>query len=200
MPLKSHCIRKTGSLLLLVLFLTSEAQSPELKLLKSVHGSEMRLWDASMRGISYSVNPLIPVTIMGIWSNGYFKKDKMMMRNGYKSAISIGFAAITSAGLKILINRPRPNKQYPQDIFPRTHAGPYSFPSGHTTSAFAMATALSLSYQKWYVAVPSYLYAGFVGYSRLRLGVHFPSDVLGGVIIGLGSGLLVWKLDALMNH
>lgn len=159
----------------------------------------MPMWDKSMRGVSHTVNPLIPATIIGIWSDGYFRKDKVMMRNGYKSAISIGLAAITSAGLKLAINRPRPARQYPQDIIPRTHAGPYSFPSGHSTSAFAMATALTLSYREWYVALPAYVYAGFVGYSRMRLGVHFPSDVLGGMLIGIGSGFLVWKLDAVLN-
>src|SRR5690606_16926546 len=91
--------------------------------------------------------------------------------------------------------RPRPFVKYPIDIIKRDHAGKYSFPSGHTSSAFATATILSLSYKKWYVTGPSFLYAGLVGYSRMRLGVHYPTDVLGGLIIGVGAGLLTWKLD-----
>ncbi|MEI8136921.1 MAG: phosphatase PAP2 family protein, partial [Bacteroidota bacterium] len=47
--------------------------------------------------------------------------------------------------------------------------------------------------------VPAYAYAGFVGYSRIRLGMHYGSDVLGGMIIGIGSGLLTWKLDKELN-
>lgn len=159
----------------------------------------MPVWDKGMKGLSNTVNPLIPVTVLGIWANGYFTKDKAMMRNGYKSAITIGFAALMSSGLKISINRVRPAKKYPGEIIQRVHAGRYSFPSGHTTSAFAMATSLALSCQKWYVAVPAYLYAGMVGYSRMRLGVHFPTDVLGGMVLGIGSGLLVWQLDKLIN-
>ena len=176
------------------------SQNLDLKLLRSINKKEMPLWDKTMEGLSFSVNPLIPVTVVGIWTDGYLKNDKTMMRNGYKSAITIAFAALTSAGLKFVINRPRPYVTYPTEITPRTHSGKYSFPSGHTTSAFAMATALSLSYNEWYVAVPAYLYAGIVGYSRMRLGVHFPSDVLGGIILGVGSGILVWQVDRLINN
>ena len=160
----------------------------------------MPAWDKTMKGLSNTVNPLIPVTILGIWANGYFTGDKVMMRNGFKSGLTIGFAALVSASVKGAVNRARPSKQYPGEIILRTHTGRYSFPSGHTTSAFAIATSLTLSYQKWYVAVPSYLYAGFVGYSRMRLGAHFPSDVLGGMAIGIGSGFLVWQLDRIINN
>ena len=118
-----------------------------------------------------------------------------MMRNGIKTGVAIGLNVLLTSGLKYAINRPRPFAQYPNDIIKRTDAGPYSFPSGHTSSAFAMATALSLSTKKWYVAVPSYAYACAVGYSRMRLGVHFPTDILGGMVLGIGSSLLVFQID-----
>jgi len=193
-------IKKILFTLLLFSFGSSYAQNLDFRILKSLNQKEMPAWDKGMRGLSNSVNILAPLAPLAIWSNGYFTKDKTMMRNGYKSAITIAFAALFSSGLKISIKRLRPAKQYPGEIIPRMDTGPYSFPSGHTTSAFATATALTLSYQKWYVAVPAYLYAGLVGYSRMRLGVHFPSDVLGGMVIGIGSGLLVWQLDRMINH
>jgi undecaprenyl-diphosphatase len=122
-----------------------------------------------------------------------------MMRNGYKSAVSIAFAVGVTTGLKYVVNRTRPFTEYPNDIIKRDHAGPYSFPSGHTTAAFATATAVSLSYKKWYVTVPAYAYASLVGYSRMRLGMHYGTDVLGGMLIGIGSGLLTWQLDKAFN-
>lgn len=118
-----------------------------------------------------------------------------MMRNGYKSILTLGMASGISIVLKKIIDRPRPFVTYPNDIIKRTDAGPHSFPSGHTTATFATATALTLSTKKWEIAVPSFVYAGFVAYSRMRLGVHYPTDVLAGAAIGAGSGFLIWQAD-----
>lgn len=60
---------------------------------------------------------------------------------------------------------------------------------------FALATSLSLSYPKWYIIVPSYAWAGSVGYSRMDLGVHYPSDVLAGAVIGAGSAWLTYYIN-----
>jgi undecaprenyl-diphosphatase len=61
-----------------------------------------------------------------------------------------------------------------------------------------MATSLSLATKKWYVAVPAYLWASGVAYSRMYLGVHYPSDLLGGIVIGIGTSFLTWKIDQLI--
>ena len=63
-------------------------------------------------------------------------------------------------------------------------------PSGHTALAFALATSAALEYKKWYVAVPAFLWASAVGYSRMYLGVHYFSDVLTGAAVGVGSAYL----------
>jgi undecaprenyl-diphosphatase len=118
-----------------------------------------------------------------------------MMRSGIKSGLAIGMAGGISIIIKKIINRPRPFVTYPNDVTQRTKTGPYSFPSGHSTAAFATATALSLSTKKWEIAVPSFAYAAMVAYSRMRLGVHYPSDVLAGSAIGIGSGFIVWQAD-----
>lgn len=159
----------------------------------------MPVWDNGMRNLSKTVNFMAPVAVTGILAQGYLTKDKTMIRNGYKSAVTIALAVTLSTTLKYSFKRQRPYDRYPNDIVQRDHPGTFSFPSGHTTVAFATATALSLSYKKWYVTAPSFLYAGMVGYSRMRLGVHYPSDVLGGMILGIGSGLLTWQLDRLIN-
>lgn len=176
------------------------AQNIDYRFLKALNKNEMPRWDRTMRAVSFSVYPVMPATVAGIWSHGFFTNDKVMMRNGYKSLIAISFASAVTTSLKYAIKRTRPATKYEGDIIKRDwHFGPLSFPSGHTTVAFSTATAVSLSYKKWYVAVPAYLYAGFVGYSRMRLGAHYPSDVLGGMIIGIGAGLLTWKLDQRIN-
>jgi membrane-associated phospholipid phosphatase len=173
----------------------SSAQSLDFSMLRAINKHEYPNWDKSMKITSHSIYPIMVAAPGSLLLTGYIKDDKIMMRNGIKTGISIGFSALLSTGLKYAINRPRPFVQYPNDIIKRTDVGPYSFPSGHTTTAFATATALTLSTKKWYVAVPSYAYACAVGYSRMRLGVHFPSDVLGGMVIGIGSSLLVFQID-----
>lgn len=175
-------------------------QNLDLRVLKSLNAKEMPQWDKGMKLVTFSPYVVMPSAIACTWLNGYFTNDKVMMRNGYKSAVSVAFAVGVTTGLKYLVNRTRPYTKYPGEIERRDfNNGPFSFPSGHTTVAFASATALSLSYKKWYVTAPSFIYAGFVGYSRLRLGVHYPSDVLGGIVIGVGSGLLTWLIDKKIN-
>jgi membrane-associated phospholipid phosphatase len=185
--------------LLIIAFISVQlpgfAQNLDFTMLRAINKNEHPNWDKTMRFTSNTVYPALAIAPASLILTGYVNKDKAMMRNGVKTGLAIGFNALLTSGVKYSFKRKRPSIQYPDDIVKRTHSGIYSFPSGHTSNAFAMATALTLSTKKWYVAVPSYLYACGVGYSRMRLGVHFPSDVLGGMIIGVGSSLLVFQID-----
>ncbi len=183
------------SILLFFIGFETQAQSLDFSMLRKINQHEHPNWDKTMRITSTSIYPLMVAAPTSLLLTGYVNNDKIMMRNGVKTGVALGFNILLTSGLKYTINRPRPFVQYPNEIVKRTDAGKYSFPSGHTSSAFAMATALTLSSKKWYVAVPSYAYALAVGYSRMRLGVHFPSDVLGGMIVGIGSSLLIFQLD-----
>lgn len=186
--------------LVIGLFLLSNSkikaqQSLDFSMLKAINKNEHPQWDKTMRITSLSIYPVMVGAPTTLYLSGYVNDDKIMMRNGIKTASAIGLNFLLTAGLKATIKRDRPFIQYPNDIIKRDNVGFSSFPSGHTSSAFATATALTLSTKKWYVAVPSYAYACGVGYSRMRLGVHFPSDVLGGMVVGIGSSLLIWQVD-----
>jgi membrane-associated phospholipid phosphatase len=97
--------------------------------------------------------------------------------------------------VKTTAQRTRPFDLYPDLIDSPYHPEDYSFPSGHTSWAFQWATATSLYAKKWYVTVPCYAYAASIGFSRLVMGVHYPSDVLAGALLGSGSAWLSMKLN-----
>lgn len=130
--------------------------------------------------------------VMGV--AGLINDDDKIFRNACvivaADAINLGF----TYAIKYSVNRTRPFITYP-DIVKKTEGGGPSFPSGHTSGAFATATTLSLEYPKWYVIAPSFLWAGTVGYSRMYLGAHYPCDVLAGAIVGAGSAYLSYKAN-----
>lgn len=152
-----------------------------------------------MEYTSASVYPAMVIAPGALFITGAINKDKALIRSGIKTCIAFGVNVVVTTGLKYAVSRERPYNAHPNDIIKRTSTGPYSFPSGHTSIAFSMATSMTLTTKKWYVAVPCYAYAGAVGYSRMRLGVHYPSDVLAGALIGAGSSWLVWKVDKWIN-
>lgn len=97
--------------------------------------------------------------------------------------------------LKITIKRPRPYEELSNvHVHDLESADEYSFPSGHTTGAFALAAMLTLRYPKPAVYIPAFVWAGLVGYGRVYNGVHYPSDVLGGMAVGAGSAALTFAL------
>ncbi|MBC7888697.1 MAG: phosphatase PAP2 family protein [Ferruginibacter sp.] len=127
---------------------------------------------------------------LGSLTYALIKNDKDLKYKSYELVIAIGINVVATDGLKVIFNRTRPAYRYPNEVFVLTSPKGYSFPSGHTSLAFATATSLTLTHKKWYIAVPAYLWAGAMGYSRMYLGKHYPSDVLGGALVGAGSSLL----------
>ena len=74
----------------------------------------------------------------------------------------------------------------------------YSFPSGHTAASFASVTALYLAGEKklWKIAL---VLAVLIAFSRLYLYVHYPTDVLGGIITGAIAGYIGYKLTFIVQ-
>ncbi|HYX77113.1 MAG TPA: phosphatase PAP2 family protein [Gaiellaceae bacterium] len=103
---------------------------------------------------------------------------------------------LISYGLKQGIGRERPNVAYadPKPLVHAPHDG--SFPSGHATVSFACATVLSFYAPR---AAPAFfVLAAAIAWSRVYVGVHYPLDVLGGAVLGVGIAIgLRWLTAAL---
>ena len=150
--------------------------------------------DNTFKRVTNSISYSTFGTPIVLFASSAFKHDSVGKRKAIYIASSSIIAATFSSILKKTVKETRPFVTYP-DIQKLTKAGSESFPSGHTTDAFSLATSLTISFPKWYVAVPAYTYASAVGYSRMHLGVHYPSDVIAGAIIGSGSAFLAHKLN-----
>jgi membrane-associated phospholipid phosphatase len=136
-----------------------------------------------------STNRYVDIGIpAGMLIGGIIGNNEQLRQNSLFVASSTAVSYGLNFLLKKLIKRRRPFDQN-ISITPVYRAQDYSFPSGHTSSSFATVTALSMAYPKWFVIIPSYLWAGSVSYSRMYLGVHYPSDVAAGTVLGVGSAL-----------
>ena len=95
----------------------------------------------------------------------------------------------TNGILKHLVERPRPWLTV-EGLTPLiAEHDPNSFPSGHTSASFAAASAWCRTLPRRWMGVTAVVLAALMGFSRLYVGVHFPSDVLAGVLVGLFCGI-----------
>ena len=118
--------------------------------------------------------------------------------------LTIGFA-ITNLFLKVFIARPRPyvdeNSIFHEFwlLVGQNVESDKSFPSGHTTAAFAcMTPAFMLGKPR--VKILTLLFAALMGLARIYLCVHFPSDVLGGMIVGIFAGCVAVLIASKLPH
>lgn len=165
----------------------SRAQNADIDLLESINPQNP---DAFIfRSLSGTTYPVCAGTTAGIFIVGLLEKDHQKQLQAAELAGSILISGVVAQGLKWVVDRPRPYETYPT-VYPYKRESGESFPSGHTTIAFATATSLSLQYKKWYVVVPAYAWAAGVGYSRIYLGAHYPTDVIGGAVIGTAGAVV----------
>jgi len=113
---------------------------------------------------------------------------------GYKVALIYLFSTYINENIKYLLQQPRPFDLYPD--LKLSEAEGYGFPSGHAQSSTVIWITLAWFKRKIYLWLMAFILILIIGFSRIYLGLHFPTDVLGGWITGIiiiFSGMILIK-------
>ena len=124
---------------------------------------------------------------------GYLYKKAAWRHAAIACILAASIAGICANTLSFGVGRPRPSTGKPDGIYgPRYDYNSYrSFPSGHAATSFGTATALAVTLPP--VGIPCLIFAGSVGWSRMELERHYPTDVLVGACFGIAFGIAFGK-------
>jgi membrane-associated phospholipid phosphatase len=132
----------------------------------------------------------------GLVAAGLITGDEAVTRAGGRLAATLALAGATSTIAKFAFGRPRPSESTDADVF-APFSGDDAMPSGHSTIAFALATALADDIRQTWASVGLYTLATGVAWSRLNDDRHWLSDVALGAALGITSAKLVngrWRI------
>ncbi len=111
----------------------------------------------------------------------------------------VGLADFISSGIiKDLVMRPRPTREPALEgvlhLVNDYRSGRFGFVSSHAANSMSVCLLFSLIWRDWRATLPLILYAVLNCYSRMYLGVHYPGDILGGIIVGTIITLLIYLI------
>jgi len=128
--------------------------------------------------------------------------NKKYRRIGFMALAALILSTVLGEGiLKHVIKRIRPSANIPAINLLISKPLSYSFPSGHATSSFSVAGVLTKYFTKY--ALEFFSLASLISFSRLYLYVHYPTDILAGIVLGLMcSGIIIYFFDKVscLNH
>ncbi|MFQ5961017.1 MAG: phosphatase PAP2 family protein [Candidatus Methylomirabilales bacterium] len=149
------------------------------------------VFDAVMPVVTDPDQFVIPLALVGVG---------LLIWGGRKGRIVVVMALLlllitnaVSEGLKLWFQRPRPcHALEAVHLLVGCSKSNFSFPSSHATNATAQAVLFASAYRR--LALPLFVVAAMIGYSRVYVGVHYPADVVGGVLVGLICGIVFIRL------
>ena len=184
--MKTLTVRLTIIVTLICSLQHVSAQSADYKLLRGLNPRYPSNW--YYKALSSTAKPAAVAIPFGMLAVSLISENKKLEFQAYETVAGLAITTITTELMKKAVNRNRPYVDH-ADIFPDEYDDSPSFPSGHTSVAFSVATSVYLNSHKWYLAVPAFAWASGVAYSRIYLGQHYPSDVFAGAVVGAGSAI-----------
>lgn len=189
--------------LLLQIFLTvlthffKVLQEADIHLLKFINLHSITFLDTFfifMTNVATAITFSVPIILL-IYA--YSKHRFVLQRKSWLILITLTINSAIVAIIKYAVNRPRPFITYPF-LHNLVSVQTPSFPSGHAAEVFMLAISLSLLFpkQKWGITF-SWVWALLIAYSRMDLGVHYPSDILGSIIV---TSIVAFAFITLMIH
>jgi undecaprenyl-diphosphatase len=148
-------------------------------------------WEDVARALE-SVAPLLFAVLLAAL---FLARGKWRSRNArhgvVAAALSAGLALALAKGISELVARQRPFVDHPHaaHLF-AAHAPDFGFPSDHASGAFAIAVALLLRHRG--AGILALVMATLIGVGRVMIGVHYPTDILAGAVVGTLSALVLW--------
>lgn len=162
----------------------------DIEILKFIYGTSNKVIDNIMPIITSLGNGgvvwIIIIALLII--------NKKYRKIGILAACALALVTVLGEGvIKHIIQRPRPFIEVSNIrlLIPKPSSS--SFPSGHTASSFAVAFIVGKKIKK--LKLPVYILAAAIAFSRLYLFVHYPTDIIGGIVIGVISGSFILYVD-----
>jgi undecaprenyl-diphosphatase len=147
--------------------------------------SDTRLDVRTARAAEHLGNPRAVGPALALaWGAGWLSGRTALADGAARTALAAGIAGAACGALKVAIGRERPYESPDHADRFRPFSGHESFPSGHSTVAFALAAALDRESGSRWVRWTAYPAAGLVAWSRVRDDRHWTSDVLAGAVLG----------------
>lgn len=141
------------------------------------------------------ISPVLLVAVLvGLWFAVPPWSASRLRQGVIAAPIAAALALAINAGIAAIWARPRPSMAHPADVhlWFTGPSGDPSFPSDHSSAAFAVAFAILLV--SWRAGAPMLVLACAVALSRVAIGLHYPTDVMAGVLVGLAAAALVMWL------
>ena len=172
-------------------------QEMELNFLHLLRDASNEFLDAIFEAITFLGEQYALIVLLVIIFYAFDRKK------GERIMYAIFSCSLLNGIVKLFVQRPRPfSSDVANPVTPARQetATGYSFPSGHTQNSSVAYSSVALNFRKKWILIVVPIVIALIGFSRLLLGVHYPTDVIVGLILGVGSAFLCYFLMNKFEH